>query len=429
MNDNESAAPAAAAPAPTIFRETALQRLSSPEQLDQLIRVTTPRTWIAVVTSLTLVAAALLWGVIGTVPLRVSAPGVLADREGRLFPATAQASGMIKQVLVRSGDRVTAGQMIATLDVADLEEQLAAARSYHDMLASQRRSLEAAQQDQRAARRKASDSRAAALNQRIQEGEAYATALRSEMVELSSATLRADAPSRVAVARRSLYDTTRDVATARSELAALEGDDVAFDGLGRDRLAELDLKIVAQQGVVQDLTARLQRTAAVRSPIDGVVVQVSDAVGTVATPGSRVAIITTMARETDAVVFLHADNRQQVAPGMATLIVPAGIDRAEYGAMVGKVYTVDPYPSDRQTIAAVVQDTALAESIGQRGLAYAVRIDLEEAPATPSGVVWSASRGPSYPVPLGTPVTVFINVKNEHPAALVVPALARLLGF
>ena len=424
MSDNELANPAAVATPPTIFRETALQRLSSPEQLDQLIRVTSPRTWIAVVAFLSLVVVALLWSIIGTVPLRVSATGVLADREGRLFPATAQASGMIKQVLVKSGDRVKTGQVIATLDVADLEEQLAAARSLLDTLSGQRRSLDDAHRAQRVARRKADDSRAKALNQRIEAGEAYASTLRAELVELGGGAAREDVAARAAAARRSLYDVTRDVATARSELAALQGDDVAFHGVARDRLAELDLKIIAQQGVVEDLSTRLQRTASVRSPADGVVVEVSDAVGTVATPGGRIAIITTMVRETDAIVFLHADSRQRVAPGMTALIVPAGVARAEYGAIIGKVHSVDAYPSDRQTIAAVVQDAALAESISRRGLAYAARIDLMEAPATPSGVAWSASLGPPYAVALGTPATVFIDIKHEHPVALIVPGWA-----
>ena len=136
-----------------------------------------------------------------------------------------------------------------------------------------------------------------------------------------------------------------------------------------------------------------------------------------------------MARETDAIVYLHADHYQQVKPGTAALIVPVGVDRAKYGGIVGRVMSVDAYPSDRRTVAATVQDAVLAESINQRGLAYAARVDIVDSPHTPSGHAWSASSGPPYAIALGTPATVYIDVKHEHPAAIVVPALAGLLGY
>ena len=71
----------------------------------------------------------------------------------------------------------------------------------------------------------------------------------------------------------------------------------------------------------------------------------------------------------------------------------------------------------------------LAESINKNGLAYAARVDMTELDQTPSGLAWSSSSGPPYAVKLGTPATVYIDVKQEHPAAIVVPALAGLLGF
>jgi HlyD family secretion protein len=429
MNGDPSATKATPAAPARIFRETALQRLSSPEQLDRSIHVTSPKTWIAVVTGLSLIAAAVIWGIVGTVPLRVSAPGVLADREGKLFPATAQASGMITQVLVKTGERIKVGQTIATLATGDLEGRLAAAKVYLEALVAHRRSLEAARQTQGAAHRAVSESRVAALNQRIQQGETYSTALRSELSRFATGPQRPEIASRIAGAKRSLFDATRDVAAAHGDLAVVRGEDLAFERLGRDRTADLDLRIVAQQGVVDDLSLQLQQSGAVRSPTDGVVVEVSDAVGTVVAAGTRIAMITTMARETDAIVYLQAENYQRVKAGTPALVVPVGVDRTKYGGIIGVVHSVDAYPSDRRTVEATVQDAVFADSINKRGLAYAARVDITESSQTPSGLAWSSSSGPPYAVKLGTPATVYIDVKQEHPAAIVVPALAGLLGF
>ena len=53
---------------------------------------------------------------------------------------------MITQVLVKSGERIKAGQTIATLATADLEGRLAAAKVYLEALVAHRRLLEAARQ-------------------------------------------------------------------------------------------------------------------------------------------------------------------------------------------------------------------------------------------------------------------------------------------
>lgn len=45
-----------------IFRKVSLDRLSSPEELDQRLAVTTPIGWLALVSISLLVTAALIWG-------------------------------------------------------------------------------------------------------------------------------------------------------------------------------------------------------------------------------------------------------------------------------------------------------------------------------------------------------------------------------
>ena len=49
-----------------IFRKVALERLSSPEQLDQLVPLTSPIGWAAVVAIAAILAAAIGWSIFGT---------------------------------------------------------------------------------------------------------------------------------------------------------------------------------------------------------------------------------------------------------------------------------------------------------------------------------------------------------------------------
>ena len=55
-----------------VFRKVALDRLSSPEQLDQLMEVTTPHGWLALAGAGLLLGVAVVWSTTGTLPERVS---------------------------------------------------------------------------------------------------------------------------------------------------------------------------------------------------------------------------------------------------------------------------------------------------------------------------------------------------------------------
>ena len=55
----------------SIFRKVALDRLSSPEQLDALMRVITPQAWLAFAPLAILIAAAIAWGWFGSVTTKV----------------------------------------------------------------------------------------------------------------------------------------------------------------------------------------------------------------------------------------------------------------------------------------------------------------------------------------------------------------------
>ncbi len=51
----------------SVFRKKSLDRVSSPEQLNDYIRVTTPSVWLVLAALLVLLVGMLAWSVLGTV--------------------------------------------------------------------------------------------------------------------------------------------------------------------------------------------------------------------------------------------------------------------------------------------------------------------------------------------------------------------------
>jgi hypothetical protein len=96
----------------SIFRKVALERLSSPEQLDQLMKITTPRSWLALTGFAFILVAALVWAFVGSIPTQVSGP-VIFIKTGGIKNIVSSESGQIRQILVEAGDVVVQGAVIA----------------------------------------------------------------------------------------------------------------------------------------------------------------------------------------------------------------------------------------------------------------------------------------------------------------------------
>jgi hypothetical protein len=98
-----------------LFRGQALKRISSPEQLDRVVRTALPLQWVALITLLIVVSAAVAWSAIATVLTTVPAQGFYTT-VGGLHPATTPVAGILTRLPVTTvGAQVSAGQVLATV--------------------------------------------------------------------------------------------------------------------------------------------------------------------------------------------------------------------------------------------------------------------------------------------------------------------------
>jgi HlyD family secretion protein len=86
----------------SLFRKESLERLSSPERLDQLMQVVNPRDWLALTTLGFFIFLALLWSIFGRIPITVTGQGVLI-RPRRVVEFQSPISGQLQSLNVRDG--------------------------------------------------------------------------------------------------------------------------------------------------------------------------------------------------------------------------------------------------------------------------------------------------------------------------------------
>ena len=106
-----------------LFRQSALDKLSSPEQLDKAVVITPPAFWIALTGGVLIVLGAVIWGIFGRLPISVDANGIYVsgDGTGGIY---SEVEGMVTQIDVREGETVKEGDVVAYIGGGDITSEI-----------------------------------------------------------------------------------------------------------------------------------------------------------------------------------------------------------------------------------------------------------------------------------------------------------------
>ncbi|MGB8940203.1 MAG: HlyD family efflux transporter periplasmic adaptor subunit [Streptomyces sp.] len=90
------------------FRQQALSKLQSPEELDLPVRYARPQGLLVLAVTVVVMAAAGIWAVTGSIPSTLRAPGILTHGQGS-YVLQSPVTGQVTRVLAEEGKRVAAG--------------------------------------------------------------------------------------------------------------------------------------------------------------------------------------------------------------------------------------------------------------------------------------------------------------------------------
>jgi multidrug efflux pump subunit AcrA (membrane-fusion protein) len=100
------------------FRQQALAKLQSPEELDLPVRLARPQGWLVLCVTVVVMAAASVWAVTGSVPATVDAPALLTHAEGS-YVLQSPVAGQVTEVLAKEGERLSAGAPVVKVRTSD----------------------------------------------------------------------------------------------------------------------------------------------------------------------------------------------------------------------------------------------------------------------------------------------------------------------
>ncbi|MFF4759458.1 HlyD family efflux transporter periplasmic adaptor subunit [Streptomyces sp. NPDC001292] len=103
------------------FRQQALAKLQSPEELDLPVRLARPQGWLVLSVTLVAMAAASVWAVTGSVASTVGAPAILTHGQGS-YVLQSPVAGQVTAVLAEEGERLPANSPVLKVRTGQGEE-------------------------------------------------------------------------------------------------------------------------------------------------------------------------------------------------------------------------------------------------------------------------------------------------------------------
>lgn len=410
-----------------VFRQAVLDRLASPEQLHTLMQVTDAKSWLALLGCGLILAAAVTWGVLGHIPTKVEASGILIH-SGGLADIVAVGEGQVTVLEVEVGDYVQKGQVIADVAQPELSEQIKGLKArLGELKANFQRAKQAGGQDV-GLRMQASSQQKKSLQDAV-------GAAQTRTKELEA---RLDTQSKLyekgLITKETLEGTRQSLTSSQLSAQSMQADmqRLMVDNFSAQRANEMALmsetmQVQETERQIKQLEERFTQNSHVVSTHAGRVIEVRSMVGDVLGPGQPIVSLELTGERGSLEALLYVDSRQGkvLRPGMEVQLVPSVVRKERHGVLLGKVRIVESFPSTRHGMMRVLHNDQLVDSFLNEtaGTPIAVRAAIVLDKATPSGYRWSSGKGPDLVLTSGTRCAAYVTTRVQRPIGLLFPAL------
>ncbi len=405
------------------------------------------RDWLLMTTAAALLLIAGIWCIVGRIPTIATGRGVIV-RPRQITQVQASAAGRILTIRVHIGDHVKEGDLIATIDQADIVKRIDENRRAVTALEDQDKRKTAAETGHLAVQTQQDTMERRGL-------EAQRTALKKSLADAVSLKpiLETHAESNRKMVKEGLLGyAAKDISDSES---AVHDNDAKIDDY-TSRTAQIDGQlqqietrhVALDRQIMADATARrneieqlrksmeldsfqIVRDGSIRSQYSGRVSEVMTAVGQVVPAGGKLLTLEADGASAEGLVsisFYSVRDGKKILPGMRIQVTPDTVERERFGGIYGTVTSVSPIPVTREGAASTIGNADLVQNLMPEGVYIEVRARLDRDPSTPSGYKWSSSRGPDIRITNGLTHASRVTIEGRAPVTYLLPILRETSG-
>ena len=403
-----------------LFRKSAIEKLASPERLDVLMQVTSPVGWVAIATVAFILACAIVWSVVGSIPTRIDGQGTLL-RGGGLRELRASGDGVLTKVNFKLNDVVKMGQVVAEVSAGNTDDPLNAARQRYEQALREYNMSKIED-----------ESSILGLKGTINNYQADLDRTQSELTRANDdLTVKREQLSKGLITKARVDGIERDASNLQSKISSLRtqisGVNQQIRGV-EQRIRQRMQSVDAAKLELTQTTNTIASVSKIEATVEGRVVELKKNTGDRVAPGTVLAVLEPPSAMLEPIVFVSSSTGKRIKPGMEAQISPSTVKREEYGFMKGTVQSVGDYPVTPDAAMSIIANQTLVQELIGSTAKIEMRAALKPNTEAASGYEWSSSSGPPFRVDTGTRVTVSVVVDRKRPISLILPILRSTFG-
>lgn len=408
-----------------VFREKALDKLQSPDRLNEMVTIISSHTWLVLLGASIVIGFFISWTIIGKLPTQIGGNGILL-MSGGVMDVSAISQGQISEVYIKPGDAVTEGDILAEIKQPDLElkylnskehvrllkERFESIKNYNDKDLAQKRNLLELDANNKNKRIEKNIERIEFVNNQIKS--------RTELLDQGLIT-----NENLNQTKEMLFEIEQQNLVLKNELEQIELNLFEQEKQTEFELSDLSGQIIDEEANLREIKSKLDINSKIRSPYTGRVVELKVNAGKIIGSGAVILSIerTFSNEELEAIIYVPANQGKKIRSKMEVKISPSTVEVEKYGFIKGVVIQVSEYPASFEGMLNTLGNKELASTFFQGGLPpLAVRVRLKKNLDVPSGYNWTSGEGPHTQIKSGTLCSAKIVVKNRRPISLIFPA-------
>ncbi|MCY3637348.1 MAG: NHLP bacteriocin system secretion protein [bacterium] len=415
-----------------IFRQASLDRMASPEQLDQIMTVTSPRGWIALATIGLILVGAVTWGIVGSLSEKVTGQGMLV-RSGGVLSVVSPAAGQVADIAVAPGDSVSEGEIITWIAQPDLSDELQHARERLDALRLEHgQTVSFVEEDVRLRLQNLEQERED-ITRTLEANQASLTLVEERIAAQEQLVTQGLVTRTVLLAARQQYESLKQqIRNGHIQMEQIDVRRLTIRNQATERIRTSRLAVDRLGNEVDQLNRQFRYASQVVSPYTGRVLEVMIDQGQILPSGAPILSLDRDGPDVHdlvAIVYVPSFYGKMVQPGMEIHIAPSTVRQEEYGMMLGEVTFVSSFPASHRGMVRVLKNEQLVRELSGGGAPYEIHAQLTLDPATATQYRWTSSTGPTMEIQSGTTAGAQIIIAQQRPISRVIPLVRRWTGI
>ncbi|MBK2357787.1 NHLP bacteriocin system secretion protein [Francisella hispaniensis] len=413
----------------SLFRKKSIDRIASPEQIDQNLKIISPKWWLLLISSFLLVLLFMIWGIFGILNTRVYGTGVIITKGG-LQAIQTQFSGEISDVYIHLNSYVNKGDIVAKIILHDREIEL---KKLKDKLYTLKLKFDKLN-DQLAIESQAIRNKYKIL--RIKDSFLLESKKKDYDLKEWEVSEFKKLLGNGAVSKLRYSDTMVEVNNLKASVDTIEKSLPLLDINEEIELSRKEVELVGYRkeyeflkGQVEITQSHLEEDSLIRSKYTGYVTPYFHDQGDFLKAGDTIAMIQPADIETVAEVMFPADVGKKITVGSKAYISPSTASKEHYGMMEGVVSAVTKYPLSSDAMKNFFISDNLVRALSKIESPIGVEITLYRDKKTKSGYKWTNGAGPDMEISDGTLVSANVIIKKQAPVELLIPFLRKITGI